>query len=97
MATEVQFLLDQSDTLLAYEKRGLEAPFGQHPLMALISSMDRVQQLEVIYGEDGKGRKGRNQIGVLPQLLSCKPEQKWSLRDLKCTKITVSSFQVSMS
>ncbi|XP_037550608.1 putative E3 ubiquitin-protein ligase UBR7 [Nematolebias whitei] len=50
VATEVQFLLDQSDTVLAYEKRGLEAPFGQHPLMALISSMDRVQQLEVIYG-----------------------------------------------
>lgn len=57
MATEVQFLMDQSDTMLAYEKRGLEAPFGQHPLMALIGSMDRVQQLEVIYGEDGKGRK----------------------------------------
>lgn len=60
VATEVQFLMDQSDTILAYEKRGLEAPFGQHPLMALIGSMDRVQQLEVIYGEDGKGRKESN-------------------------------------
>uniref|UniRef100_A0A3Q3EXZ8 Ubiquitin protein ligase E3 component n-recognin 7 n=1 Tax=Kryptolebias marmoratus TaxID=37003 RepID=A0A3Q3EXZ8_KRYMA len=53
----ILFLMDQSDTILAYEKRGLEAPFGQHPLMALIGSMNRVQQLEVIYGEDGKGRK----------------------------------------
>ncbi|KAK2826070.1 hypothetical protein Q5P01_020284 [Channa striata] len=50
VAAEVQFLMDQSDTILAYENRGLEEPFGQHPLMALISSMDRVQQLEVIYG-----------------------------------------------
>ncbi|KAM9356118.1 putative E3 ubiquitin-protein ligase UBR7 [Pholidichthys leucotaenia] len=50
VAAKVQFLLDQSDTLLAYEKKGLEEPFGQHPLMVLTSSMDRVQQLEVIYG-----------------------------------------------
>lgn len=50
VAAEVQFLLDQSDTILAYEKRGLHEPFGQHPLMALMNSMDRVQQLEVIYG-----------------------------------------------
>uniref|UniRef100_A0A3Q0THH6 Putative E3 ubiquitin-protein ligase UBR7 n=1 Tax=Amphilophus citrinellus TaxID=61819 RepID=A0A3Q0THH6_AMPCI len=49
VAAGVQFLLDQSDTILAYEKRGLEEPFGQHPLMALINSMDHVQQLEVIY------------------------------------------------
>ena len=51
MAAEVQFLMDQSDTVLAYENKGLDEPFGQHPLMALTSSMDRVQQLEVIYGE----------------------------------------------
>ncbi|KAK9533658.1 hypothetical protein VZT92_008763 [Zoarces viviparus] len=50
VAAEVQFLMDQSDTILAYENRGLDEPFGQHPLMALMSSMDRVQQLEVIYG-----------------------------------------------
>lgn len=43
--------MDQSDTILAYEQRGLDEPFGQHPLMALTSSMDRVQQLEVIYRE----------------------------------------------
>lgn len=53
MAAEVQFLMDQSDTILSYENRGLDEPFGQHPLMALTSSMDRVQQLEVIYGEHG--------------------------------------------
>lgn len=51
VAAEVQFLMDQSDTVLAYENRGLDEPFGQHPLMALMDSMDRVQQLEVLYGE----------------------------------------------
>ncbi|XP_026164024.1 putative E3 ubiquitin-protein ligase UBR7 [Mastacembelus armatus] len=50
VAAEVQFLMDQSDTMLAYENRGLDQPFGQHLLMALTSSMDHVQQLEVIYG-----------------------------------------------
>ncbi|XP_058472162.1 putative E3 ubiquitin-protein ligase UBR7 [Solea solea] len=50
VAAEVQFLMDQSDTILAYENKGLEEPFGQHPLVALMSSMDRVQQLEIIYG-----------------------------------------------
>lgn len=55
VAAEVQFLMDQSDTILAYENKGLDEPFGQHPLMALTSSMDRVQQLEVIYGERGEG------------------------------------------
>ncbi|XP_068435742.1 putative E3 ubiquitin-protein ligase UBR7 [Clinocottus analis] len=50
VAAEVQFLLDQTDTILAYENKGLDEPFGQHPLMALTSSMDRVRQLEVIYG-----------------------------------------------
>lgn len=51
VAAEVQFLMDQSDTVLAYEQKGLDEPFGKHPLMALINSMDRVQQLEVINGE----------------------------------------------
>ncbi|XP_068608193.1 putative E3 ubiquitin-protein ligase UBR7 [Brachionichthys hirsutus] len=50
VAADVQFLMDQSDTILAYENKGLAEPFGQHPLMALINSMERVQQLEVIYG-----------------------------------------------
>uniref|UniRef100_A0A3Q3EY26 Ubiquitin protein ligase E3 component n-recognin 7 n=1 Tax=Kryptolebias marmoratus TaxID=37003 RepID=A0A3Q3EY26_KRYMA len=69
VATEVQFLMDQSDTILAYEKRGLEAPFGQHPLMALIGSMNRVQQLEVIYGEDGKGRKEEIRLTVTAEAI----------------------------
>lgn len=51
VAVQVQFLMDQSDTILAYENKGLDEPFGQHPLMALTSSLNRVQQLEVIYGE----------------------------------------------
>ncbi len=57
VAAEVQFLMDQSDTILAYENKGLDEPFGQHPLMALTNSMDRVKQLEVIYGEHW-GRRG---------------------------------------
>ncbi|XP_070698118.1 putative E3 ubiquitin-protein ligase UBR7 [Pempheris klunzingeri] len=50
VAAEVPFLMDQTDTILAYENKGLDEPFGQHPLMALTNSMNRVQQLEVIYG-----------------------------------------------
>lgn len=51
VAAEVQFLMDQTDTILAYEQKGVDEPFGQHPLMALTKSMDHVQQLEVIYGK----------------------------------------------
>ncbi|XP_061699110.1 putative E3 ubiquitin-protein ligase UBR7 [Syngnathoides biaculeatus] len=50
VAAQVHFLMDESDSLLAYESRGLAEPFGQHPLMAVTSSMNRVQQLEFIYG-----------------------------------------------
>ncbi|KAJ0009075.1 hypothetical protein NQD34_016490 [Periophthalmus magnuspinnatus] len=50
VSAQVQFLMDPSDTLVAYENRGLEEPFGQNPLLAWTDSMDRVQQLEVIYG-----------------------------------------------
>ncbi|TNM95441.1 hypothetical protein fugu_016524 [Takifugu bimaculatus] len=46
----VPFLMDQSDTVLAYEQRGVDELLGQHPLMALTDSMDHVQQLEAIYG-----------------------------------------------
>lgn len=47
----VQFLMDQSDTVLAYEQRGVDELLEQHPVMALTDSMDRVQQLEAIYSE----------------------------------------------
>lgn len=50
VAAQVPFLMDQSDTVLAYEKRGFEEPFGLHPLMALTDSLSCTQQLEVIYG-----------------------------------------------
>lgn len=43
--------MDPSDTVLAYEQGGLDEPFGQNPLVALTSSMDHVQQLEIIYRE----------------------------------------------
>lgn len=54
MDVGVQFLLDESDTVLAYENRGRTEPFGQDPLMSFLSSMDHVQQLEMIYREDGE-------------------------------------------
>lgn len=43
--------MDPSDTVLAYEQSGLDEPLGQNPLVALTSSMDHVQQLEIIYRE----------------------------------------------
>ncbi|KAM4625441.1 putative E3 ubiquitin-protein ligase UBR7 [Polymixia lowei] len=46
---DVQFLLDESDTVLAYENKGRTQPFGEDLLMSFLSSMDRVQQLEMIY------------------------------------------------
>lgn len=61
MAAEVQFLMDQSDTILAYEKKGLDKPFGQDPLMTLLESMDRVEQLELIYGKEAKFCNKRKQ------------------------------------
>lgn len=49
MKSEVQFLLDQSDTVLAYENSGRTQPLGEDLLMSFLSSMDHVQQLEMIY------------------------------------------------
>lgn len=71
VAAEVQFLMDQSDTILAYENKGLDEPFGQHPLMALTNSMDRVQQLEVIYGESGWGGGAWGKLGNPVFLRGC--------------------------
>ncbi|XP_062863560.1 putative E3 ubiquitin-protein ligase UBR7 [Trichomycterus rosablanca] len=46
----VQFLLDESDTVLAYENRGkTEALLEGDLLMSCLSSLDHVQQLEIIY------------------------------------------------
>lgn len=67
MAAEVPFLMDLSDTILAYEKKGFNEPFGQHPLIALTSSMDRVQQLEVIYGEQRGGKMVDVRSAVCPK------------------------------
>ncbi|XP_058847515.1 putative E3 ubiquitin-protein ligase UBR7 [Acipenser ruthenus] len=51
--SEVPFLFDESDTVLAYEKRGQSSQESdtesRDPLMAALSGMDRVQQLEMIY------------------------------------------------
>nr|XP_046165318.1 putative E3 ubiquitin-protein ligase UBR7 isoform X3 [Oncorhynchus gorbuscha] len=48
----VQFLLDESDTVLAYENRGTveQGPASLDSLlMSSLSSLDRVQQLEIVY------------------------------------------------
>ncbi|XP_006632634.1 putative E3 ubiquitin-protein ligase UBR7 [Lepisosteus oculatus] len=49
----VPFLLDESDTVLAYEKKGKTEQESsletRDPLMTALSSMGRVQQLELIY------------------------------------------------
>ncbi|XP_028826745.1 putative E3 ubiquitin-protein ligase UBR7 [Denticeps clupeoides] len=48
--TGVQFLLDQSDTLLAYERRGLlEQGCPDQLLMSCLRTLSHVQQLEIIY------------------------------------------------
>ncbi|KAM9466027.1 putative E3 ubiquitin-protein ligase UBR7 [Clarias gariepinus] len=44
----VQFLMDESDTMLAYENKG-EVLLEEDLLMSCLGSLDRVQQLEIIY------------------------------------------------
>uniref|UniRef100_W5L590 Ubiquitin protein ligase E3 component n-recognin 7 n=1 Tax=Astyanax mexicanus TaxID=7994 RepID=W5L590_ASTMX len=44
----VQFLLDESDTVLAYENKG-KSLLREDLLTSCFSSLDRVQQLEIIY------------------------------------------------
>ncbi|XP_076833963.1 putative E3 ubiquitin-protein ligase UBR7 isoform X2 [Brachyhypopomus gauderio] len=47
---DVQFLLDESDTVLAYENKGrTQVLMGKDLLLNCLSSLDRVQQLEIIY------------------------------------------------
>uniref|UniRef100_A0A3Q2T849 Ubiquitin protein ligase E3 component n-recognin 7 n=1 Tax=Fundulus heteroclitus TaxID=8078 RepID=A0A3Q2T849_FUNHE len=52
-ASGVSFLLDESDTVLAYENRGksneLRQP-GHDPLMSALDNLNHVQQLEIIHG-----------------------------------------------
>ncbi|XP_061609447.1 putative E3 ubiquitin-protein ligase UBR7 [Phyllopteryx taeniolatus] len=52
-AAGLSFLLDESDTVLAYEKKGESeeggAP-GHDPLMSALDNLNRVQQLEIIHG-----------------------------------------------
>ncbi|XP_064195648.1 putative E3 ubiquitin-protein ligase UBR7 [Anguilla rostrata] len=52
----VDFLLDESDTVLAYENKGKtteeeegSASQGRDPLMSALNTLNRVQQLEIIY------------------------------------------------
>ncbi|XP_036405820.1 putative E3 ubiquitin-protein ligase UBR7 [Megalops cyprinoides] len=50
----VSFLLDESDTVLAYENKGKtteqeSSTEGRDPLMSALNTLNRVQQLEIIY------------------------------------------------
>ncbi|XP_076612476.1 putative E3 ubiquitin-protein ligase UBR7 isoform X1 [Chaetodon auriga] len=49
----LSFLLDESDTVLAYENKGKSNEQGQQrhdPLMSALDNLNRVQQLEIIHG-----------------------------------------------
>ncbi|KAM9339176.1 putative E3 ubiquitin-protein ligase UBR7 isoform 1-T2 [Symphorus nematophorus] len=49
----LSFLLDESDTVLAYENKGKnneETRQGHDPLMSALDNLNRVQQLEIIHG-----------------------------------------------
>lgn len=51
----VSFLLDETDTVLAYENKGKtteQANRGEarDPLMSALNNLNRVQQLEIIHG-----------------------------------------------
>ncbi|KAJ8290367.1 hypothetical protein GJAV_G00011950 [Gymnothorax javanicus] len=50
VAAGVPFLLDESDTMLAYENRGKAQEAEQDLLTAALSRLDHVQLLEIIYG-----------------------------------------------
>lgn len=52
----VSFLLDETDTVLAYENKGktteqVGGAEGRDPLMSALNNLNRVQQLEIIHGE----------------------------------------------
>lgn len=52
-AAGLSFLLDESDTVLAYENKGKnneETRQGHDPLMSALDNLNRVQQLEIIHG-----------------------------------------------
>uniref|UniRef100_H2UW06 Putative E3 ubiquitin-protein ligase UBR7 n=1 Tax=Takifugu rubripes TaxID=31033 RepID=H2UW06_TAKRU len=51
-ATGLSFLIDESDTVLAYENKGKTSEeTRQHdPLMSALDNLNRVQQLEIIHG-----------------------------------------------
>ncbi|KAM8725312.1 putative E3 ubiquitin-protein ligase UBR7 isoform 1-T1 [Acanthopagrus schlegelii] len=49
----LSFLLDESDTVLAYENKGKsseQTQAGHDPLMSALDNLNRVQQLEIIHG-----------------------------------------------
>lgn len=56
-AASLSFLLDESDTVLAYENKGKNSEQtqpGHDPLMSALDNLNRVQQLEIIHGTQKK-------------------------------------------
>lgn len=50
-AASLSFLLDESDTVLAYETKGKSSEQrGHDPLMSALDNLNHVQQLEIIHG-----------------------------------------------
>ena len=64
----MSFLLDESDTVLAYENKGKTTEQerrggaeGRDPLMSALDNLGRVQQLEIIHGTWGGEGGGKTQ------------------------------------
>ncbi|XP_058470000.1 putative E3 ubiquitin-protein ligase UBR7 isoform X2 [Solea solea] len=52
-SAQLSFLLDESDTVVAYERKGQnneQNQQGHDPLMSALDNLNRVQQLEIIHG-----------------------------------------------
>ncbi|XP_058469999.1 putative E3 ubiquitin-protein ligase UBR7 isoform X1 [Solea solea] len=55
-SAQLSFLLDESDTVVAYERKGQnneQNQQGHDPLMSALDNLNRVQQLEIIHGTKG--------------------------------------------
>lgn len=84
VANGVPFLLDESDTVLAYENRGRLERGACDPLLTALNALNHVQQLEVIYGEAGGPR-------------SCSGSSAPAMREASLTRSYPSAPQNSMT
>lgn len=63
----LSFLLDELDTVLAYENKGKSNELshqGHDPLMSALDNLNRVQQLEIIHGK--QDRTDRAMTAMMP-------------------------------